>query len=157
MSSNDGGRPPLRIVPQSAPDEGLPDDGGTPPDSALLIRLAATRAAGRPFYLAAMLERYRRDTDQDEEQLAAMLGCSREALPKLALCRAPDADAVGFRQEIELIAAFAGVRASALAQIIRHVGALEALREPLPDTDGLLAARDRGDDESTPSGPGEPR
>ncbi len=155
MSSNDGGRPPLRIVPQSAQDEGLQDDGGTPPDSALLMKRAATRAAGRPFYLAAALERYRRETDQDEAQLAAMLGCSREALPKLALCRAPDADAVGFRQEIEQIAAFAGVRASALAQIIRSANSHEALRESLHETDGLLAARDR--DDGTPPELGEPR
>jgi hypothetical protein len=160
MSSTDGShRPPLRIVPPSGANLTLTEGKGTlPPDTGALVRRAAERAASRSFYLAPVLERYRLETDQDEDQLVAMLGCARDALPKLALCRAPEAASEGFRQEVEAIAALAGARASALAQILRFVSSLSALRESLRETGepgGLLAARDR--DGETPPEPVEPR
>src|SRR5207253_56629 len=135
-----------------------PEDGDGPSDAGRLLQRAAERAAGQEFYLAAVLKRYQQQTDQDDAQVAAMLGVPPEALPRLALCRAPVASGPAFRQQVERIAAFAGVRAPALAQIVRTAASFAALSSA-DQPAKLLAARDRDEEPgaSLPPEQGEPQ
>lgn len=112
-----------------------------------LLRRAAQRAADRPFFVASDLAAYRELHQLGEEALAEFLGCPPEQLPRLALCRRPDPDTPEFRREVERIAEHVGARAPRLAQLLREVASLHALRRAdtrsRGSTGALLAARDR--------------
>lgn len=120
-----------------------------------LVRRAAARAAEREGFVAAALAVYQELYGMDEEKLAAFLGGAPDDLPRLALCRrpAPDAAPAVFRAGVERIAAYAGVRAPALAALLREVDAVGALRgaggDAAPGT--LMAARDRVHDLPAPA------
>ncbi len=107
-----------------------------------LLRRAAERAAEQPFYLASRLRRYRELERIDEAELARRLDAPETALTRLALCRTPDAELPAFRQEVAQIAAYAGVSASGLMQLLRRVQVSDAARRAAAPPE-LLAARDR--------------
>lgn len=106
----------------------------------------AARLAGKdPYYLGGILETYQRREGLNLEDLARYLGCVPDLLPRLALCRRPDASALRFRAEVETIAERFGLKAENLAQVVR---AADAFRQLSPGMGAfvpgqLMAARDR--------------
>lgn len=122
-------------------------------NSSSLLRYAASRAASNRFFLAGCLAEFSRLHGAGEDELARFLSCSRNALPRLALCRRPDPESPRFRTDVERIAAACDVQAIRLAQLIREVETMKALaeagqmRQNTPE--GLLAVA-RDDDELHP-------
>ena len=121
--------------------------------SSRLERLSR-RVDGDPFFLASVLAAYTQAESLDEAGLASALGCPVETLASLRLCRRPRADSQ-FRGDVEAIADRFGVDALSLAEIIRRVDALAALRTNKTSRSAtksghgvLIAARDGGDSES---------
>lgn len=112
----------------------------------LLVR-AAERAAANPFFMASALTVYQVEHGLDDAALAAWLGCGVEQLPRLRLCRHPDADPGRFRAGVEQIAAYAGVSPFRLAALLREADALAALHSGQRESAGLLAARDADEPE----------
>ena len=94
-------------------------------------------AQERPTLLAGPLHLYKEQEGLDDRQLAAMLGCEAEAIPRLALCKRPR-PAPHFRQDVERIASFIHADLLQLAMLMR---ALES-REALSHRPALLTARD---------------
>ncbi len=115
-----------------------------------LLRRAADRAAGRPFFLAAALLPYARAERLDDAGLAARLGCSVEVLPRLLLCRRPRPEPGAFRGDVERLATAFGLDVTALAATVREADALAALAVAEADTGWLAAARDREPDSEPP-------
>ena len=115
-----------------------------------ILRWAAKRAAEQPQLLGYELREYRVLNNASEDKLATVLGCSRDALVCLALCRRPDPSASSFRDDVEQIAMHCGANAQKLAALLREVDSLRTIRQvPAPHhlaavRPGLLAAaRDR--------------
>lgn len=111
---------------------------------------AAKRAADEPQLLGYELREYRTFTRATEDDVATVLGCSRDALICLALCRRPDPSAPSFRPDVEQIALHCGVNPQRLAALLREVDSLRAIRQApiqphLADAQPALlaAARDR--------------
>jgi len=115
----------------------------SPPDQSLLQR-AARRASQCPFFLASAFSEFQSLRGLDEEGLARWLGCPMQSLVKLALCRRPDGASPRFRAEIEQIATYGGACPVRLAQLIREVDSVAALRcAPSAGGHGVtMAARD---------------
>lgn len=113
-----------------------------------LLRQAAERASGRPYFLASPLLAYARAERLDDAGLAARLGCDPADLPRLLLCRRPTGGGSVFRTDVEAIAARFGLDATRLARLIRSADALRAVGEEAPEQTGgrLAAARDRAED-----------
>lgn len=119
---------------------------------------AARRAGQQPFFLAYVFRHYQEANTLDEPGLASLLGCSVDALPRLALCRRPIGDASAFRTDIDHLAKRFRLNGEQLAAMVRQVDALEAIRSQLKETQAyygtLRAARDRDDgDEPQPEAP----
>ncbi|HLL79252.1 MAG TPA: hypothetical protein VKT25_07120 [Ktedonobacteraceae bacterium] len=112
-----------------------------------LNRLALL-ARERPHLLAGPLHLYQEQEGLADEQLAAMLRCEPEAIPRLALCERPR-PAPHFREDVERIAAYIHADMLQLARVIRAAESREAL-SPRQKTAGptLLAARDYDETES---------
>ena len=111
-----------------------------------LDRLALL-AQGRPNLLAGPLALYKEQEGLDDKQLASMLGCEVEAVPRLALCERPRS-APHFREDIERIAGYIHADVMQLAMLIRAAESREALRSGANAVSpGLLAARDNEEDE----------
>jgi hypothetical protein len=90
------------------------------------LNVLARRVECDPFFLAGLLADYAERENIDEAGLAAALGCNPEALTALRLCRAPRPDRVGFREDVDQIAAHFGLDADRLTAVVR--GRSEALR-----------------------------
>lgn len=109
-----------------------------------LLRRAARRAETSRLFLGRWLADYRAQTGLDEPAIAAELGCSREGLVRLALCRAPR-EGAGFRDDLASAAAHAGADLDRLISVVRRAQALATLRAA--QAGGFLAAaRDREDE-----------
>jgi hypothetical protein len=101
----------------------------------------ATRLEGDPFFLACTLKDYAHSEGLDNEGLASALGCDRETLAMLRLCRTPDA--TRFRDDIDRIASRFGVNRDVLMLAVRRGQAIVAMaRQPEQSSGMLLAARD---------------
>ena len=110
------------------------------------LAFAARKAAAREGYIAYFLEKYREYERLDEEALREQLGCTTTAYYRLALSRAPQQEQPDFRDHVQRIASVANVSPFELARILRHVWALQSLREAeyaSGERHMLLAARDR--------------
>ncbi|HJT59062.1 MAG TPA: hypothetical protein VJ761_21325 [Ktedonobacteraceae bacterium] len=119
-----------------------------------LERLALL-AQGRPHLLAGPLALYQEQEGLDDRQLAAMLRCEVEALPKLALCERPR-PAPHFRADVERIAHYIQADTMQLAMLIRAAEAREALSaRQNTSRPALLAARDNEDAEEDEAGSGD--
>ncbi|MET0405710.1 MAG: hypothetical protein ABW123_25040, partial [Cystobacter sp.] len=82
------------------------------------------------------------------DELAAELGCSRETLDWLALCRRPDEGR--FAEDLRVITDRFQLAPLPLVRLIRRVESLEAFspgEEKASDQPMVLAARDREDDD----------
>ncbi len=111
-----------------------------------LDRLARL-ARERPHLLAGPLQLYKEQEGLDNEQIAALLGCELEALPRLALCERPR-PAPHFREDVERIAAYIHADMLQLARVIRAAETREALSSgPATARPTLLAARDYDESE----------
>lgn len=105
-------------------------------------------AQERPNLLAGPLHLYKEQEGLDDQQLASLLKCELETLPRLALCERPR-PAPHFREDVERIAAYIHADMLQLAMVIRAAEAREALSHRsgmAPPT--LLAARDIESEES---------
>lgn len=139
-------RPPphLRLVPSdgAGSTEAAPSRRRGTAAHEQLLRRAAERAAEQPFYMASRLRRYRELERIDVAELARRLDADESALARLALCRAPAPEQPAFRREVAQIAAYAGVSAAGLMQLLRRVQVSDAARRAAAPPE-LLAARDR--------------
>jgi hypothetical protein len=112
----------------------------------------AARAAGEPFFLAAVLGPYALSEGLDDAALAAALGCPPGELALLRLCRAPRAGPEEFREDVQAIAERFGLDAGKLAEAVKRGRVIARMRAARPASGGfLMAARDG---EAEP--PGEP-
>jgi hypothetical protein len=104
-------------------------------------------AQERPALLAGPLRLYKEQEGLDDRQLAAMLGCAPEAIPRLALCKRPR-PAPHFREDVERIASFIHADTLQLMMLIRALESREALsHRPATARPALLAARDHDESE----------
>jgi len=108
-----------------------------------LARLALL-ARKRSKLLASLLAIYQEQEGADDQQLAKILGCDLEALPRLALCQRPR-PAPHFREDIERIASYAQVQSLQLVRVIRSAEAIEHARQT-QGTSFLMAARDHSEE-----------
>ena len=116
-----------------------------------LVRLAQER----PNLLADPLHLYKEQEGLDDQQIAAMLGCKLEAIPRLALCERPR-PAPHFREDVERIAVYIHADILQLAMLIRAAESREALsHRPGTARPTLLAARDH-DESGEPEDPQAP-
>lgn len=87
---------------------------------------------------------------RDRAAAAARLGCSVEQIPRLALCRRPDATGARFADDVRRIAEFVNCDPVRLRDLLRETSAIDRLRGTADETDIgqglLLAARDRRPD-----------
>lgn len=115
-----------------------------------LDRLAQL-AQERPTLLAGPLQLYKEQEGLEDQQLAAMLGCELEAIPRLALCERPR-PAPHFREDVERIASYIHADMLQLAMLIRAAESREALsHRPGTARPILLAARDHDESEELES------
>src|SRR5690348_709477 len=97
-----------------------------------------------PALLAGPLTLYQDQERLTDKQLAARLGCSVEALHRLALCERPR-PAPDFREDVAHIAEYIQADAMQLAMLIRAAESREALHQQTRQNttpQALLAARD---------------
>jgi len=115
--------------------------------------MAARRSAQEAWMLGHAFARYRELEDRSPEELAAELGCTREVLHWLSLCRRPEGEA--FTEQAFTIAQRFAVEPLRLVTVLRRVEVVDALAalaegEEAADEDALLlAARDRSHDDET--------
>ena len=107
-----------------------------------LLNLAAERAVERRHYLGWVLSQYMSSLAIPLAVLATELGCSEAVMPRLALCLRPRSER--FVEDVSAIATKFVVDRAALARIVRHVEALEAMTVGGKKQRGMLmAARKR--------------
>lgn len=111
----------------------------------------ARRVQSDPLFLAAPLARYAQSQQLDDDALAALLGCDRDTLRQLRLCRNPDLTPPHFWEDVERIAGRFHLDPDHLAEIVRFGQAL--LHAPSSSSAGssgggsLLAAREETEGE----------
>ena len=126
------------------------------------LKALAHKLRGNPRYMAYVLDAYRQQESLLDEELAETLGTLPELVVRLEICLRPDADSLGFAEQVSELADFSLTNEAQLAGILRQVDSLEKLAslpatvaevEARADTlsglglPGLLAAaRDREDD-----------
>ncbi len=111
------------------------------------LRRLALLAQTRSTLLAGPLALYKEQEGLSDEQLATLVHCDIEALPKLALCERPR-KAPHFRADVERIAAYIHADVTQLARVIRAAEARTALHQNSgSNIPTLLAARDQEEDE----------
>lgn len=114
--------------------------------SASVERLAK-RVAVDPYFLAFALAEYAAAEGLDDAALAAALGAAPGMLPHVRLSPAPRADADGFREDVDRVAAAFALNRDVLATAARHgqvIAGMRAAAEANPAAAGaMLAARDR--------------
>lgn len=103
----------------------------------------ANRVSDDPMFLASALEAYGRSEGIDDGTLAKKLGCPKDVLPLLRLCRIPRAEAPEFFQDVARIAEHFKVNADVLAEVVRRGQVLMKMRGSTTSTGALLAARDK--------------
>lgn len=119
------------------------------------LEMAARRSAQEAWMLGHAFARYRELEGRSPEELAAELGCTREVLHWLSLCRRPAGES--FSEQAFTIAQRFAVEPLRLVTVLRRVEVVDALTalgegEEAADEDALLlAARDRfhEDDDET--------
>jgi hypothetical protein len=102
----------------------------------------ARRLRSDPYFLASALEDYAHSEGLDGAGLAAALGCPREELGALGLCRRPRSEPETFADDVRRIAGRFGLSEDRLAEVVRRSDALLAMREAEAE-DVIAAARDR--------------
>ena len=121
-----------------------------------MLRQGAVRARSRPSFVAYAFSLYQDAESLSDKELAEFLGCSAEALSRLALCQRPSGATAEYRRLVELIASFAAANPDHLSQVLRSADAAIRLRKVQADAtwdDASLriAARRPGDTRRPPS------
>lgn len=117
------------------------------------LKVAAQRSAQDPASLGYVFEQYRKHEGQSLEALAERLGCSREALDGLYLCRRPEP--TRFAEHLRMLGERFAVDPRRLAAVLRRVEVLDILPEdgaegdPVRPDAYLMAARDHSGDDET--------
>jgi hypothetical protein len=111
-----------------------------------LLARAAGRAATRQEFLGWVFARYAEVEGKSDEELAETLGASVQDLHRLRLCLRPRAQS--FAADVQQIAGKFELDAGDLARVIRHVEALEGMKEAredgaASDVGVMMAARAR--------------
>ena len=117
-----------------------------PEDSDLPLSLLFHRTSTDTFFMGSALAEYRAMHGMSDRKLAETLGCTMGTLPRLALCRRPDDQAVRFREDVRRVATFVPCNAERLIELLREVAAVTALRQENGNASRrgvLMAARDR--------------
>ncbi len=111
-------------------------------NSALLARMAG-RTVYRSEYLGWVLARYADSEHKTDEMIRRLLRVPANDLNRIRLCLRPRSQS--FAEDIGHIARKFGADAAILAQLIRHVEALEGMKELEQTNDAglLMAARSR--------------
>ena len=114
----------------------------------------ARRVLRDPLFLAATLTRIAESHRLDDEGLATRLGCDRDTLTHLRLCRNPDPQPPNFWADVERIASRFGVDPDRLADVVKYgQGLMTVSPPPGPVTEEapgfLMAARE---EEEEPGG-----
>jgi hypothetical protein len=110
----------------------------------------ARRVEDDPFFLASALKLYAKSEDLDETMLADVLGCAKESLPLLGLCRAPAEEPAQFQKDIDRIVERFQVHPDVLAEAVRRGQTIVRMRRSTAKDKGtLLAARDGEKDRDT--------
>jgi hypothetical protein len=102
----------------------------------------ARRLEGDPFFLACPLKLFQVSEGLSEEALVTSLGCSKDSLASIRLCRAPAAEEDSFQDDIGRIATKFSLNGDALAEAIRRGQALYHMARKETKSGTLLAARD---------------
>ncbi len=110
------------------------------PSRETLLERSVLRVANDETFLASDLRVWAGGT-LDLDALATFLGCTREGVVKVSLCRRPDPAAASFRPDILKIAVHAGVDEQRLLELVREAASLAAFRKS-DGTQLLAAARD---------------
>jgi hypothetical protein len=116
------------------------------------LAMAARKSQAAPGMMAHVFEQYLRMEGCSEEELAKELGCSRDALHWMALCRRPTE--ARFEEQVTAIATRFNVDLFPLVQVLRRVDVMVAAAaaaptqttqggEAEPGSSMRLAARDR--------------
>jgi hypothetical protein len=98
------------------------------------------RAEEDPFFLACLLRWFAASESMTDDSLARHLGCTRETLVDIRLCRAPDGTSKQFAAGVERIAERFGLDKAVLAKTIRRGRVVMRMRSAGPTS---IAARDR--------------
>jgi hypothetical protein len=111
-----------------------------------VFALVAGRTRTRPEYLGWFLARYGEAEKKTDRDLARLLGVSTHDFHRLQLCLSPRHQL--FSADVKQIADHFGIDPTGLAKVIRHVGALEAMKgDRVANRDSdvglLMAARAR--------------
>jgi hypothetical protein len=115
------------------------------PPSRDLLANAAVRAAHRAFYLASAIATFQEVRALDDGQLLQYLGCSKQTLSRLRLCRRPDADSPEFQSDVRRIADTFAIDLTSLLSLLRETASVDAMRgsQAEASTGFLMAARDK--------------
>ncbi len=106
------------------------------------------RARRDPRFVGWVLSQYGEAHSLPDNQVLEWLECRPDRRNQLALCRVPDPDEDSFAADVQKVGKFVGCNADRLVQMLREVGAFDALREGTGGASGaglLMAARDRKD------------
>jgi len=119
-----------------------------------LLERVAIRAATRPEYLGWVLARYAAAEDTTDAMIAKMLNVPEEDLRRVRLCLRPRSQS--FADDVGQLARKFGLDAATLATMVRHVDALEGMKDfdaaaPASDAGVLMAARARKQKPATPT------
>jgi hypothetical protein len=119
----------------------------------------ARRVQSDSFFLAAPLGCYAQSEHLDDDALAVRIGCDRETLTHLRLCRNPDPMPPNFWQDVERIAAHFQTDPHRLAEIVRFGQGLLQSRAPetaANEVSGYLMAAREDETEKLDSEEAEP-
>jgi hypothetical protein len=107
------------------------------------LEALAARAADEPFFLAWLLAACAYSEGWNDASLAAALGCPREELVMLRLCRAPRTEPKEFWEDIASIAERFGLVPERLTDIVKRGRVVRRFQEANQGGGhSLLAARD---------------
>jgi hypothetical protein len=105
------------------------------------LELLAKRAEQEPYFLAAVLAAYAHSEGLNDAGLAAALGCLREELTMVRLCRAPRTEPPEFWADVTAVATRFGMDRQRLAEAVKRGRVVLRLRQA-PAGGFLAAARD---------------
>jgi hypothetical protein len=115
-----------------------------------LLMWASRQAEVRPLFWGSILKQFKELRSLDEQGLAAYLDCSVASLSVIGLCRAPKTSSAHFREDLEEVAEYVGVKSEKLVQVVREVesnlaiGGSSVGPPQLANTQSfMLAARDK--------------
>ncbi len=124
------------------------------------MRNMAERLSANPSYMAWILTAYKKQERASDAKLLEALNTTTNMLYRLALCRRPSSQEVGFADGLRQLATYTSIDPLLLASLIRQVESLESLGampnkiEPAVNNQRasasagvLAAARDRDEDD----------